>query len=162
MAIAIWIDLGQSEFDFRVRRDVLKFGNDIRRVRIEFAKVAVHHLNAAVNLLVANVFGAIVVNDMKDNGDDDQFIPVEVFEGLCLLFEPLICLFCSFPRARMGIEQRLFHHPLAAVADVRGRRSVLCESHRGCKQQGKCCQQGLTIGLIKHNFKSWEQQNTTF
>ena len=155
VAIAIWIDLGQSEFDFRVRCDILKFDNDICRVRIEFAEVAVHHLNAAVNLLIADVFGAIVVNDVEDNGDDDQFIAVEVFEGLGLLFEPLICLFCSLPCPRMGIEKRLFHHPLTAVADVRGRRSVLGGSHRSCKQQGSRCQQGQTKGSIQHGFNSW-------
>ena len=122
-----------SRIQFRVRGDVLKFGDDIRRVRIEFAEVAVHHLNAAVNLLIADVFGAIVVNDVEDNG---MMINSSRLKSRRLgsPLQPLIGLSAA-SRAPVGIEKRLFHHPLSAVADVRGRWSVLSGSHRG-KQQG--------------------------
>ena len=162
MAITAGINLRQSKFNLRICGDVLKFSDNIRCVRIEFAEVAVHHFDAAVNLLIADVLGTVVVDDVEHHGNDDQFIAVDVLEGLGLLFQTLIGFLRRFTCSRVSIEERLFHHPLSAVANLGSRRSILSGNRRGDKQEGKRRRQGQPMGSIQHGFKSWVRKIPLF
>ena len=85
VAVAIGIDLCQTEFNLRIGCDVFKLGDDIIDIRIQLTVVAVHDLDAAENLLVADVFRAVVMDHVEHDWNDDELVSVDRFKRGCLV-----------------------------------------------------------------------------
>ena len=120
MTIAIWVPLRQAKFDFNIIRDIGELINDIRDIFVQLSKVAVHDRDRAVHLFLADIFRPIVMNDVEDNGDDDEFIAVEVLEFCGLLFEPFSIPFRLSSELRMSLKKGLGHLPLATKLHLCG------------------------------------------
>ena len=106
MAVPVRVPLGEAEFNLDVCRDAREFGNDRADVRVQLAEIAVHHLDRAVHLLIADVLRAIEVDDMEHHRDDDQLVAVA---GLCesprFAFERRIRLQVGLPQEGVAAEE---------------------------------------------------------
>jgi hypothetical protein len=117
VAVARWVALGKPELDLDVCGNVRELGNDLRDVGVELAKIPVHDLHSAVHLLVADVLWAIEVNDVKDDGNHDELVPVAGFGiGTRLALKYLICFKIGLAKEGIPAEEALEGFGLSARA----------------------------------------------
>ena len=142
VAVAVGVALGQTKFDLHVRHQVFKFGDHFGHGLVQGPEVGVQHVHGIVHLRRGNVLRTVEVDDVKDHGNNEQFLPLSGhFTLLGFEFELSGSLDGCSTRFRTLQEKHFL-----GVVDGTGRDAVvrvgLGEKRGGHSQQG--CQQRQT------------------